>query len=211
VRADPEDGHERGIRLENRRSFDVLGSGTVPVTATSWVALLRAINLGRRRRMAMADLRALLESLGYAEVRTHLQSGNALFEATEKRPGPLEHRIASRIKADLGLAVEVFVRSATQLARVVDENPFVARGIDPKHLQATFLSAPPPRRIVNRIDREEYAPDEFELGERVIYGHLPNGFMGSRLPDWEELLGLSATSRSWNTVSRLSTLANRAA
>ncbi len=178
------------------------------MTSTTWVALLRGVNLGPRRKVAMADLRALLESLGYERVRTYLQSGNALFIGRQGHAEQLERRIASGIEADLGLEVRVLVRTAEEMARLVDGNPFVARGIDSKQLQAVFLSSPAPTRVLSQLDRKQFGPDEFEVGDRVIYGYLPNGLMGSRLPNWEHLLGLAATSRSWNTVSRLRALAS---
>src|ERR1017187_2944025 len=104
----------------------------------TWVALLRGINVGGNKRVAMADLRGLLESLGYQEVRTVLQSGNARFVAA----GPsstLETQIGSRIAADLGLDVKVLVRSADEFGAVVDANPWPARGVDRKELHVAFL------------------------------------------------------------------------
>lgn len=172
------------------------------------MALLRGINVGRHKRVAMADLRRLLESVGFGDVRTHLQSGNALFTTGQSRGRALERQIESRIEADLGLDVKVLVRSAEELAVVVDENPFAAPGVDPKQLQVAFLSAAPPATQTTNLDRDAFAPDQFELGDRVIYLRLPHGFMASRLPDWERLLGMAVTTRNWNTVTRLHELAS---
>ena len=178
---------------------------------TTWVALLRGINVGRSKRVAMADLRALLESLGYGGVRTHLQSGNAVFTTGSAKAQALERQIASRIAADLGLDVKVLVRTADELARVVDRNPFVRRGADPKELHVAFLSAPAPAGRLAGLDPAAIAPDQVEPGDRVLYARLPNGMAGSRLPDWERLLGLSVTVRNWNTVTRLRDLVTEAA
>lgn len=202
-----------------------------PTSATgssTWVALLRAINLGRTRRVAMADLRAMLGSLGYGDVRTHLQSGNALFTtpdpidagagagggggagdaaAVEAAAARLEREIAARLAAECGFDVPVMVRSAGQLAQVVEANPFVARRVDEQELHAAFLSAAPPAEAVAAIDVTAYAPDELVVGDRVAYLRRPNGIQGSRLPDLGKLLEIEVTERNWRTVSRLHALA----
>jgi uncharacterized protein (DUF1697 family) len=179
----------------------------VPAKSQTWVALLRGINLGRNKRVAMADLRAMLESLGFDDVRTHLQSGNALFSSTRRSAPALEDLIASRIEADFGFDVAVMARTAAELAAVVDGNPFAAQGIDPKHLQSYFLSDPAPKAKVAALTPDAYAPDEFAIGDRVVYLHMPRGVMASKLLDFERALGLRATMRSWNVVTRLRDLA----
>ncbi len=171
----------------------------------TWVALLRGINVGRHKRVGMGDLRALLESLGFHDVRTYLQSGNATFTASQGDAAELERRMAAAMATALGLDVKVLVRTAAQLAAVVDANPFP--GADPKELHVAFLSAPAPPDTVAGLEPADFAPDQFELGDAVIYLRLPNGLMGSRLPDWERVLGVAVTQRNWNTVTRLRELA----
>jgi uncharacterized protein (DUF1697 family) len=173
------------------------------MSATTWIVLLRGINVGGHKRVAMSDLRGLLESLGYHDVRTHLQSGNALFTASGVKATRLEHDIASAIESQLGLDVIVLVRSAAELRRVVADNPYLGRGIEQKQLHATFLSKQPAATKVAQLDREAFRPDDFVIGDRVIYARLPNGVAGSRLPDWERTLDVSASTRNWNTVARL--------
>jgi len=177
------------------------------MSATTWVALLRGINVGRAKRVAMADLRALLERLGYDDVRTHLQSGNALFTTSGGRAGELEDRIAAQIDTELGLNVAVLVRSAADLARVIEANPFAGPKADSTQLHVVFLSARPPAKRVAALDPGEFAPDEFAFGDRVIHLRLPHGVMGSKLPDCDKFLGVAASQRSWNTVTRLNELA----
>jgi uncharacterized protein (DUF1697 family) len=176
------------------------------VSRRTWVALLRGINVGGHKRMAMADLRALLESLGYEAVRTLLQSGNAAFTAQGSAP-QLERAIASRITQDLGMDVKVLVRSSHELAKVFAGNPFLARGVAPKELHAAFLSTTVAAGKIAGLDRDKFAPDEFDFGDRVIYLHLPNGMAASVLPNWDRFLGLDVTVRNWNTVTRLHQLA----
>jgi uncharacterized protein (DUF1697 family) len=172
---------------------------------TTWVALLRGINLGKARRVAMADLRALLEGLGYDEVRTLLQSGNAVFTAAGSAT-KLETAIERQIEQELGLRVTVMVRSAARLRTIVDDNPFAVPDADPKQLHVVFLSAPPPKQQVSSLDPDDYAPDEFAVGDRVIYLRLPNGVAGSRFP-WDRSFAVDTTMRNWNTTTKLADLA----
>jgi uncharacterized protein (DUF1697 family) len=175
---------------------------------TTWVALLRGVNVGRHKKVAMADLRELLASLGYGDVRTHAQSGNVLFTTAKGSAGTLERSIAAQLDADLGLDVKVLVRSAAELAAVVDANPFVGRKANPKELHAVFLSSAVPAKKTASLDLATCKPDEVEFGKRVIYVRLPNGVMGSKLPNWDRALGVDATMRTWNTVTRLCDLAS---
>ena len=94
----------------------------------------------------MADLRAMLESLGYDDVRTHLQSGNAIFSAGPGKDATLEQQISAGIKATFGMEVAVMVRTARRLRRLSTSNPFIARGVDTSELHATFLVGDATRR-----------------------------------------------------------------
>jgi uncharacterized protein (DUF1697 family) len=176
--------------------------------ARTWVALLRGINVGGNKRVAMADLRALLESLGYGDVRTLLQSGNAVFTAGTGTASTIERKIESQIASDLGLDVKVLVRTAAELAAVVKANPLLGPKVDVKELHVAFLSSAPPDKKLAAIDRESVSPDRFEVGKGVLYLRLPNGTMGSKLPKWEKALGVTVTQRNWNTVTKLHTLAS---
>lgn len=175
------------------------------VSARTWIALLRAVNLGPRNKIAMADLKALLAGLGYDDVRTHLQSGNALFSAAGTTAPTLEREIAAALKKDAGLDVAVLVRSAAELEKVVAKNPFADH--DPKQLHVVFLATKPDAAKVKAVDPARYGPDEFALGDRCVYVRLPNGVQGARFPDWDRLVGVPATMRTWRTVTRLAELA----
>lgn len=169
---------------------------------TTWIALLRGINVGGNKLLAMADLRAMLASSGYANVRTHIQSGNAIFDARQTA-ARLEQEISSSIRRAFGLEVTVIVRTAAELAGVVAANPFAARDINPKELHVTFLDTAPAHERTAGIDPRAYLPDEFALGNRAVYLRLTAGVTGSRLPNWEQQLGVRITTRNWNTTTRL--------
>jgi uncharacterized protein (DUF1697 family) len=169
----------------------------------TWVALLRGINVGRNKRIAMADLRTMLETLGNGDVRTLGQSGNLIFSSAQRKADPLEQEVSKGIRATFGMDVAVLLRSADEFAAAVESNPFVARGVDASELHAAFLSAEPAAAKAKSIDPAAFLPDEFAFGKRVVYVRLPNGVMGSTLPDWDKVLGVRATQRNWNTTTKL--------
>jgi uncharacterized protein (DUF1697 family) len=114
------------------------------------IALLRAINLGPSRRIAMAELRALLSGLGYGAVRTHLASGNILLESNAA-PGELARELEQHLADAFKLDVPVVVRSREELADVVTRNPLGrVASADPRRYQVTFLSHAPPAELVAR-------------------------------------------------------------
>jgi uncharacterized protein (DUF1697 family) len=168
------------------------------------VALLRAVNVGGRNRIAMARLRELLEGLGYGAVRTHLQSGNALFTAAGT-PAHVAHEIEGALAEEIGLTAKVLVRTRAELERVVAANPLLDIAGDPARLLVTFLSQAPDRGAVSELAPADFEPDTFALGEREIYAWYPQGVHATRLSNafWERHLGVVATARNWNTVTRL--------
>jgi len=171
--------------------------------SATWVALLRGINVGHAKRIAMADLRSTFTSLGSTDVRTHGQSGNVIFESAERKASALEQGISAAIRADFGTEVAVLVRSARDFVTVIDANPFLARGIPTRELHVAFLSAEPAAAAIASIDHSALLPDEFAFGTRAVYVRLPNGVMGATLPDWDKVLGVRATQRNWNTATKL--------
>jgi uncharacterized protein (DUF1697 family) len=168
------------------------------------VALLRGINLGARNKIAMADLRELVAGLGADDVTTYVQSGNVVFSGTADA-GAIE----ARIKRDLGLEILVLVRTAAELERVVDRNPFAGKASESKQLHVTFLAGKPAAGRVKELDPERSPGDEFAVTGREVYLFCPNGYGPSKLSnDWfEKRLGVAATTRNWNTVTKLAELA----
>jgi uncharacterized protein (DUF1697 family) len=174
---------------------------------TRYVALLRGVNVGGHNRVAMSDLRELLGSLGHSDITTYLQSGNAVFTSPRDDPAGLASEMERQIARDLGLRATVLVWSRDELAAVVDGNPFATT--DPKRLHVAFLAAAPDDGWLSAIDPRQYEPDEFKLGDRVLYLWYPNGLSGSRLTDqfWRGLK-VPATDRNWRTVTKLFSLAD---
>lgn len=171
---------------------------------TRYVALLRGINVGGHRRVAMADLRALLAELGYEDVQTLLQSGNAVFTA-KLEPERVTRDLEQRIEADLGVRTEIVVRTGEELAAVVERDPLGSVANDPKRYQVSFLSAAPDPGVASEIAALDLAPEQCVLSGREIYAWHPEGIHSSPLARLLSgpRLGVSATARNWNTVTKL--------
>ena len=173
----------------------------------TFVALLRAINLGKRNRVAMADLRSLLAEEGYANVTTHLQSGNVVLEAPERRPGAVERSIEEALRQRLGLEIDVMVRTGDELAKVTRSNPFLARGADPSTLHVSFLKSSPPAAAARALAAADLAPDELELRGKELYLRYPEGLGRSKMGAFlERTLPVRGTVRKWSVVTKLAEL-----
>ena len=167
------------------------------------VALLRGINVGGNKKVPMVELRSLLEGLGYGDVRTLLQSGNAVFTAAKAEPERIEGAIADRF----GFDVRVIMRTAAAMSKVADANPFPkALEGDPKNLHVWFLDGKPPTLDV---DPSSYAPDEVAAGKEELYVWHKEGMARSTVGKHlaPVLSGRTLTARNWNTVLKLVELA----
>jgi uncharacterized protein (DUF1697 family) len=174
-----------------------------------YVALLQGINVGKHKRIAMKDLRALVERLGYSDVTTHLNSGNVVFTAARATDEALAAGIEAAIASDLGLDVPVVVRSGDALARIVENNPFPDAAADHTTLHVTFLGADPaPDRVASLAERER-GEDDYRVEGADVYLFYPNKTSGAVFmpTGLGPALGVVATSRNWRTVTKLAELA----
>jgi uncharacterized protein (DUF1697 family) len=172
------------------------------------IALIRGINVGHARRVSMADLRALVEDLGYGHVRTLLNSGNVLFAAPGTAPSDAAARIEQSLGARLGVSARVTVLTAAELAGAVADNPLLEVADDPSRLMVAVLANPADRMRLERFLAQDWAPEALALGARVAYLWCPQGVIASRL--WEavgHVLGDAVTTRNWATVTKLHALA----
>lgn len=176
--------------------------------ASRQVALLRGINVGRSKRIAMADLRALIEELGYIDVRTHLQSGNAVF-TTSQAPAEVVRTLEAGIAAKFGLDVKVVVRTCEQLAEVVAANPLNDVATDPAKYLVGFPGGRIDRKGAAELSREDFAPNIVRVVKSEVYLWCPNGVQDSPFArvDWDRRLGVPVTMRNWKTVTKLAELA----
>ncbi|MGH9128545.1 MAG: DUF1697 domain-containing protein [Acidimicrobiales bacterium] len=173
------------------------------------MALLRGINVGSHNRVGMAELRELVSGLGFGDVRTHMQSGNVIFTSDGALPAEAESKMQTALARLLGLEVRVIVRTRQELADVVAANPLGRVAADPSRYFVAFLSATPePERSVG-LEPASNEADQLVLSGREAYLWCPNGARETRLTNsfLEKRLGVAATSRNWNTVTRLLALA----
>ena len=170
------------------------------------VALLRGINVGRAKRVAMADLRALLEGLGYGDVRTLLNSGNVVF-TSRAAPGAAAARIEKALTTGLGVSARVTVLTAADLADAVTENPLLEVADDQSRLLAAFLGNPADRAKLKPLLEQDWAPEALAVGTRVAYLWCADGILASRLLQAVgRALGDAVTTRNWATVLKLHAL-----
>jgi uncharacterized protein (DUF1697 family) len=173
---------------------------------TRYIALLRAVNLGSHKKLPMPELRKLLTGIGYTDVETYLQSGNAVFTADEARSGKVAAEIEDRLTAELGLTTEVILRTADELRGVIDRNPMEVG--DPARYTVWFLLRPAPPNWLDGLDLDGFAPEEMRAGELEVYLNLPNGIGRAKLPvALGRRLKVPATMRNWKTVTNLMSLA----
>jgi uncharacterized protein (DUF1697 family) len=170
------------------------------------VVLLRGINLGSRNRIAMPALRDALESVGFDDVQTYLQSGNVVLSSREKPDAAVRRVIAK----EFGLEVAVVTRTRSQLAKVVARNPLARVAKDPKRYQVSFLDEKPSREVVRRVEEAAAPKERVVVDGREIYAWHPDTIARSKL--WALLagqsLGVTATARNWTTVQKLLELAD---
>ncbi len=180
------------------------------VGPTTHVVLLRGVNVGGHNRVAMAELRRVLAAAGFGEVRTYVQSGNAVLTADTDDPAVVAGEVATLLAGQLGVHAAVLARTETELRAVVDRNPFVeAAAADPTTVHAVFLDGEPSSPDAFDVDAAAFAPEELSHGDRVLYLHLPGGLGRSALATelGRRRSEVQATMRNWRTVTRLLELA----
>jgi uncharacterized protein (DUF1697 family) len=175
---------------------------------TRQVALLRGVNVGRTRRIAMADLRALVEGLGYREVTTLLNSGNVVFTATAKTAGNSAARIEKALATQLSVDARVFVLSGEELAAALAKNPLGHIADDPSRFLLAVTSGPPGHAKLLPLAQRTWEPDALAIGTRVAYLWCAAGLIESKLNQAvNRALGEAVTSRNWATMTKLLALA----
>lgn len=166
---------------------------------TAYVAMLRAINVGGRK-LLMSDLKEIGEELGLCSTRTFIASGNLLF-TSDGSEEDLQERLGKRLSAHMGAKVPVLIRTAPELAKVVEANPFAAEFAG-NRVVAIFLSEPPQVDAINQAKNR--ADERVALGGREFYVAYPSGMADSKLkiPGAEK-----GTVRNMNSVSKMAQLA----
>ena len=176
-----------------------------PNTEGVHVALLRGINVGGKNVLPMKVLVALFEGAGCRAVRTYIQSGNVIFEANAALAALIPSIISARIEAECGFSPPVLVRSASDLAAVVRDNPHRGAGAEPSTLHVAFLAVAPSPALIATLDARRSPPDTFIVRGRELYLCLPNGVARTKLTNayFDARLRTTCTVRNWRTVQAL--------
>lgn len=177
---------------------------------TTYIALLRGVNVGGNRLVAMADLRAWMDALGFTDVRSLLQSGNLVFRGRAKTPAQIERLLETEAAARLALRTDFFVRTAAEWREVMAENPFPeAAERAPGHLVVVSLKDTVKAAQVAALEAAIVGPELVRAAGRHVYIVYPGGIGPSRLSGAiiDRALGARGTARNWNTVRKLLALA----
>jgi uncharacterized protein (DUF1697 family) len=171
---------------------------------TRYALLLRGVNVGTKNSLPMAELRAMLTRLGCTDVRTYVQSGNAVF-GTKLTQAALSKAIEQALAAYMGRPIATTLRTLEQMTAIVDGNPFAKVATKPSYLCVTFLSHAPRRAEVAPLHARDWNPELFEIAGKEIYTFHPNGQGRSPLSAALGKLSLrgTLTTRNWNTVLEL--------
>jgi len=168
------------------------------------VALIRGINVGRAKRVAMADLRRLAVDLGYRDVQTLLNSGNLIFSAGRETPHRIGDRIHRAIGERLGVSATVTVLTAAAFSTVVEENTLGEVARDPARLLVAFCNDANRLKQLEGLTRQAWSPEALALGSMAAYLWCSSGVLKSRLAEAVgRVLGESATTRNWATVRKI--------
>jgi len=174
----------------------------------TYVGLLRGVNIGRSKRVAMADLRALVEQLGYTGVRTILNSGNVVFTGSRAPAARVARRVELALAKRLGVPVRVVVLTASELAAAAAANPLVESAPDPSRLVLAVPSNPEDLARMRPLLEKDWAPEAAAAGPRAAYFWCPAGFIDSPVAEAvRRAFGDSVTMRNWATVRKLLALA----
>ena len=175
---------------------------------TVYVSMLRAVNVGGTGLIKMDALRELYESLGLADVRTLLQSGNVLFRSDLKDRQRLAKRIVQEIERRFDLQVEVVVRTLAEIASIVDRGPVLSPRADPRKLHVMFLSNVPDaaaQAALIKWHKDKQLKEMLEPRGPEVYLYYPDGMGRSKLTTGviERYLDTPGTARNWNTLIKL--------
>lgn len=174
----------------------------------TFIALIRG--LGGEYTFPMKELVKLLEELGLEDVRTYIQSGNAVFRSKRTAVPRLEQRITAAIEERYGFAPRVIILTPQELAAVVAANPYPEAEASPTSLHLTFLADVPASPDLDTLERWRKPSERFTLKGRVFYLHAPEGVGRSKLfARIEKSLGVQGTSRNWRSVRNILALAEQ--
>jgi uncharacterized protein (DUF1697 family) len=178
-----------------------------PHIMPTYISMLRGINVGGQKKVPMAELSKLYDSLGVSHVKTYIQSGNVIFDSPSADIQELSAEIQRTIKNAFGFDVPVFIRTIEEFTALIQNNPFPNKDLTKLHV--TFLSSSPASQPIQEIDTVKDELEEFLICGKEIYLFCPNGYGQTKLTNnfFEKNLKVLATTRNWNSVNKLLSMA----
>ncbi len=177
------------------------------MTTRRYIALLRGINVGRAKRIAMADLRRLVAKLGFSHVRSLLSSGNVVFSAAPLASAAAAQAIEEALVLRLGVAARVTVMTSDELNAVVAANPLLPVAADPARLLAFIVKEAGALGALAPLAGQDWGEEALAVGPRAAYVWCPQGVLACKAAEAVgKLLGDSVTARNWSTLMRLQQL-----
>lgn len=170
------------------------------------ICLLRGINVSGQKKIKMADLKTHFEDLGFVNVVTYIQSGNILFDSSEKDQIKLASLIKNKIASAYGFEVPTLVLSPSYLTKINKANPYLKDYPDEiKSLYYTFLAGKPEKSKIDLLYEVKYKSDEIKVQDKVVYVYVPGGYGKTKFSNTliENKLKVQATTRNWKTVNKL--------
>ena len=172
-----------------------------------YVAMFRGINVGGNNLLPMTELVSVLNSLGLSDIKTYIQSGNAMFRSAENNRALLADNIGEALQTSHGFRPALMLLNQSEFLTAATANPFPQAADNPKTLHLYFMAEPPANPEIDKLDDLRQNGEQFELINQVFYLLAPGGIGRSKLAvNAENLLGTPATARNWRTVSRLLTM-----
>ncbi|WP_306117413.1 MULTISPECIES: DUF1697 domain-containing protein [unclassified Roseitalea] len=177
----------------------------------TFIALLRGVNVGGNNVMAMAQLRTLLTGLGYADVKTYIQSGNCMFRSSKSDPGRIAAAISAAIAKTFGFSVQTIVMSLDVLEAAIAANPYAAASEDDqKRVHLFFLPTPATGADLHGLQALKKPSESYTLTRQVLYLHAPEGIGRSPFAaQAEQMMGVMATARNLRTAMKIAEMARQ--
>ena len=174
----------------------------------SWyVALLRGINVGTAKRISMADLRSLVEGLGYSNVRTLLNSGNVVFAGKAKSSDEVAAQIEKELIKKVGISSRVTIVTGAEIATIIKDNPLLDTADNPSRLLVSVITNPADMAKLKPLEKQDWGKEALAIGKRVTYQWCPDGVLDSPLlAAVGRLLRDGLTSRNWATMTKLNAI-----
>jgi len=177
----------------------------------TWIALFKGLNVGGNNKILMKDLIGEFQALGYSNVSTYIQSGNVVFQSSEKNPESLCTTITAALQDKFAITTHAVVLSSQSLTQAINKNPFpeLQSEADAKKLHLCFLSQPSTQFDQLRLKAIIKPSERWKLIDQVFYLHTPEGMGTSKLgAQVEKIVGVTVTARNWRTVCTLDALAS---